>query len=197
MSQAPASAVGPASERGMVAALQRAADRLATLGAMIAAGCIVGLTVLVLAEVAVALLSRVIPAVPNSIHVGWEYSAYLMGASFLLGAGMTLRAGQQIRVEMLMRAGHGRYARGLEAASSAVGTIVTALLAYTFVLFALRTYSFGEVSQDSLTPLWIPQAVLALGAVILSLQMTARMLCSLAGRQVDKPELGAATAIEG
>ncbi|MCG5480673.1 MAG: TRAP transporter small permease [Ensifer alkalisoli] len=150
-----------------------------------------------LSEIAVATLSKIMPVVPNSIHVGWEYSAYLMGASFLLGAGMTLRAGLQIRVEMLMRAGHGRFARLLEIFSSALGSAVSAFLAYALIQLSLRTYRFGEVSQDSFTPLWIPQAVLAFGALILALQMIARTLSCLVGQPVDRPELGAATAIEG
>lgn len=197
MAKAPSSTIGAMNQTGLVAALQRAADALSIAGGLIAAGCIVALTLLVLTEIVVAIISKIVPAVPNSIHVGWEYSAYLMGASFLLGAGMTLRAGLQIRVEMLMRAGHGRYARLLEGFSSALGSAVSSFLAYTLVQATMRTYRFGEVSQDSFTPLWIPQAVLAFGALILALQMIARTLSCLAGQLVDRPELGAATAIEG
>lgn len=197
MTETPTPAIGTGRETGLSAALQRAADRLSVAGALLAAACIVALTFLVLAEILVAMLSKFIPSMPSSIHVGWEYSAYLMGASFLLGAGMTLRAGLQIRVEMLMRAGHGRYARALEGLSSALGSAVSLFMAYTLVEFTLRTYRFGEVSQDSLTPLWIPQAVLAFGAIILALQMIARTLTCIAGQPVDRPDLGAATAIEG
>jgi TRAP-type C4-dicarboxylate transport system permease small subunit len=138
-----------------------------------------------------------VSSVPSGIGIAWEYSAYLMGGAFLLGSGMTLRAGQQIRVELLLRAGGGRFARVLEMASCVVGSLVTVFLAYTLVELALRTYGFGEVSQDSFTPLWIPQAVLALGAVILALQMLARTVASFVGAPVDRPDLGAATAIEG
>jgi TRAP-type C4-dicarboxylate transport system permease small subunit len=110
---------------------------------------------------------------------------------------MTLRAGQQIRVELLLRAGGGRLARPLELASCVVGTLVTVFLAYALVGLTLRTYGFGEVSQDSFTPLWIPQAVLSVGAVILALQMIARTLASFLGAPVERPDLGATTAIEG
>jgi TRAP-type mannitol/chloroaromatic compound transport system permease small subunit len=197
MTKTPSPAIGTMHHTGPVAALQRAADAFSIAGALLAAACIVALTFLVLSEIAVVTLSKFIPSVPSSIHVGWEYSAYLMGASFLLGAGMTLRAGLQIRVEMLMRAGHGRYARLLEGCSSALGSAVAVFLAYTLVQLTVRTYHYGEVSQDSFTPLWIPQAVLAFGALILALQMLARTLTCLAGQLVDRPELGASTAIEG
>jgi TRAP-type mannitol/chloroaromatic compound transport system permease small subunit len=82
-------------------------------------------------------------------------------------------------------------------ASCIVGSLVTVFLAYTLVELTLRTYGFGEMSQDSFTPLWIPQAVLAVGAVILALQMIARTAASFLGVPVDRPDLGAATAIEG
>lgn len=177
--------------------LQRIADGLSLAGAYLAAGCILALTLLILAEITVALLAQFIPALPSGIGIAWEYSAYLMGGAFMLGAGMTLRAGQQIRVELLLRAGNGRYARQLELVSSLIGMVVSVFLAWTMVAFALRSYSFGEVSQDSFTPLWPAQGLLAFGAVILALQMIARVLSCLVGQKVDKPELGAATAIEG
>lgn len=180
----------------LVAALQAAADRLAILGGWLAASCVAALTGLVLAEIMVALLARLIPAMPASIHIGWDYSGYLMGAAFLLGAALTLRAGVQIRVEILLRAAGGRLARGLEVVASLVGALVTLFLARALVALAWRTWSFGEVSQDSLTPLWIPQAVLAFGAVLLALQMLARLLTCLLGGAPARPELGAASAIE-
>lgn len=184
-------------ETGPSAILQRIADGLSLAASFLAVACIVALTGLVLAEILVALLSRFVPGVPSGIGIAWEYSAYLMGGAFMLGAGLTLRAGLQIRVELLLRAGRGKYARVLEFASSLLGSIVSVFLAWSLVAFTLRSYSFGEVSQDSFTPLWPAQGLLALGAVVLALQMLARTLSCAFGNSVDRPELGAATAIEG
>ncbi|HSF63635.1 MAG TPA: TRAP transporter small permease [Paracoccaceae bacterium] len=186
----------PLPGNGGFAALQRAADLLSYAGAWMAAGCILGLTGLVLAEIAVAFLARFVPALPSGIGIGWEYGAYLMGASFLLGAGMTLRAGLMLRVEILLRAGHGRLAAALELVSAAIGSALCLFLAASLAHMTWRTWGFGEVSQDSFTPLWIPQAVLTLGAAILALQMVTRLLACLLGRPLDRPEIGAATAIE-
>lgn len=186
----------PQEETGGIAVLQRTADLLSVTGGWAAAGCILGLTGLVLAEIIVAFLARFIPAMPSGIGIGWEYSAYLMGSSFLLGAGMTLRAGLQLRVEILLRAGRGRFAAALELFSALLGTGLCGFLAFTLMRLALRTYGYGEVSQDSFTPLWIPQSVLALGATILALQMAVRLIAALTGRPLDRPDLGAATAIE-
>jgi TRAP-type mannitol/chloroaromatic compound transport system permease small subunit len=183
-------------ETGPAAMFQRIADGLSLAASYLAAGCIIALTGLVLAEILVAFLSRIFPSLPSGIAIAWEYSAYLMGGAFLLGAGMTLRAGLHIRVELLLRAGQGKYAHTLELVSSLIGSAVSVFLAWSLMVFAVRSYSFGEVSQDSFTPLWPAQGLLALGASVLALQMVARTLSCLLGRRVDRPELGAATAIE-
>lgn len=184
------------SPRGPVAALQRAADLVSLLGAWIAGLCIVALTLLVLADILLAFLSKYLRFVPSGTGVGWEYSAYLMGAAFLLGAGMTLRAGLQLRVELVMSSSHRMVVRVLEVVSAALGSAVSVAMAVWLFNFTLRTYGYGEVSQESFTPLWIPQAVLTLGAAVLAFQMVARLVSALAGHSLDNPTLGAASAIE-
>lgn len=188
-------AFGP-SPRGPVAALQRAADLVSLLGAWIAGLCIVALTLLVLTDILLAFLSTYLRFVPSGTGVGWEYSAYLMGAAFLLGAGMTLRAGLQLRVELVMSSSRRMVVRVLEVISAALGSAVSIAMAVWLFNFTLRTYGYGEVSQESFTPLWIPQAVLTLGAAVLAFQMVARLVSALAGHPLDNPALGAASAIE-
>lgn len=179
------------------ATLEGVADWVSLIAAFLAAACIVALTGLILAEIFVAFAARFIPSLPSGIGVGWEYSAYLMGGAFLLGSGMTLRAGQQIRVELLLRAKNGRYARVMEILSAFMGSVVTVFLAITLVQYTYRTFLSGEVSQDSFTPLWIPQVGLSVGATVLALQMVVRTIISLTSGPLERPELGAATQIEG
>ncbi|CAN7211193.1 MULTISPECIES: TRAP transporter small permease subunit [unclassified Devosia] len=183
--------------KGFTATLESVADWTSLIAAFLAAACIVALTGLILAEIFAALAARFIPSLPSGIGIGWEYSAYLMGGAFLLGSGMTLRAGQQIRVELLLRAKNGRYARLMEILSALLGAAITVYLAVTLVQFTYRTFLSGEVSQDSFTPLWIPQVALSVGAVVLALQMVVRAILSLANSPLERPELGAATQIEG
>ena len=186
----------PSARRGGPAVLYGTADLLARTGGWVAAACILSLTGLVLAEILVAFLARFIASMPSGIGIGWEYSAYLMGASFLLGSGMTLRAGLQLRVEILLRAGQRRFATALELVSALLGSVVCLFLAVNLIRLTWRTYGYGEVSQDSFTPLWIPQSVLAIGASILALQMIARLMAALLGGPLERPEIGATTAIE-
>lgn len=191
-----ASGLTRTSGRRTIAALQGAADLLAWAGTWVAAACILCLTGLVLAEIIVAFLARFIPSMPSGIHIGWEYGAYLMGASFLLGAGMTLRAGLQLRVEILLRLGQGKLARGLEVISAAIGSAICVFLAVNLARMTLRTWGYGEVSQDSFTPLWMPQAVLTLASVMLAVQMVVRLVAALSGAELERRDIGASTAIE-
>ena len=178
------------------AMLYRIADGIALVAAFLAAACIVALTCLILAEISVAFLARFVPNMPAGIGIGWEYSAYLMGGAFMLGSGMALRAGQQIRVELLLRAGGGRFARLCELASCVLGSATTVFLAITMSQLTLRMFASGEASQDSFTPLWIPQSALTLGAIILAIQMLLRTLAWVTEARLERPELGAATQIE-
>ena len=192
----PTQSTDVSSLRRFSAALQRAADFVSVVSAWIAAGCIASLTFLVLLDTVLAAASRHIPSIPSGTGIGWEYSAYLMGAAFVLGAGLTLRAGLQLRVEVLLTAGKGKLAWGLNLFSSMLGSVVTVSLALWLAQFTIRTYGYGEVSESSFTPLWIPRLVLTIGMVALAFQMVARFLTCATGGVLTKPELGAKTAIE-
>lgn len=183
-------------EGGAFAALQTATDKVATASTWAAAACLVALLALVLCEIAVGVLSRLIPSFPSSIGFAWEYSAYLMGAAFMLGTGLALRAGMHVRVELLLAMRGGRYARAFELASAAIGTAFAVLLAYSLIRFAFQSYSFDQRSPESFTPLWIPQSALALGAVILALQMLARLAACALGKPLEDKTLGVATLPE-
>ncbi|TNJ43293.1 TRAP transporter small permease subunit [Phaeobacter sp. B1627] len=188
--------VTPPELHGPAAALQRAADAVSLFGAGIAGLCVVSLTMLVLIDIFLAFFSGFLSFVPSGTGIGWEYSAYLMGAAFLLGSGMTLRAGLQLRVELVVSSGKEKLVRFLEIVSAALGTAVTVSLTLWLFQFTLRNFQYGDVSQESFTPLWIPQSVLTFGAAVLAFQMIARLVTALSGNPVNSSKLGAASAIE-
>jgi TRAP-type mannitol/chloroaromatic compound transport system permease small subunit len=177
-----------------VDAFQRFADGLALATTYLAAACLFALTLLVIAEVALGALGRLFNGLPRDIPIAWEYSAYLMGAAFMLGSGLTLRAGMHVRVELLLKGGKARLARQYEFLSSLIGFFVCALLAWTFTTFAIRSFLSNQVSQDSFTPLWIPQAPLALGAIVLAVEMFARLLACLFGGPTENPAFRVSTS---
>ena len=177
-----------------VDAFQGLADRLALATTYVAAACLFALVLLVMAEVILGMLGRVFSGLPRDIPIAWEYSAYLMGASFMLGSGLTLRAGMHVRVELLLKGGRARLARQYELASSLIGSVVCLLLAWTFTAFALRSFMSNQLSQDSFTPLWIPQVPLAIGAIVLAIEMIARLLACIFGGPTENEAFRVATA---
>lgn len=179
-----------------VAGFQRFVDGLALAAAYVAAACLLAMVLLVLAEISVGLLSRVFASVPSGIRFAWEYSAYLMGASFMFGGALTLRSGMQIRVELLLRSGNGRFERPLELFSSLVGAGFLGMLAWSLTAFAWQSWVSAQVSGDTLTPLWIPQSALALATFIFALQALARFLSCLVGLPLNNDNFKVASASE-
>ena len=139
------------------------------------------LLALILVEVGLAVLGKLPIGVSYDIQVGWEYSAYLMGAVFMFGAAAGLRAGSHVRVSILLARTSGPANMALEAVSTLFGLFVTGFLTWSLFNFTLRAWNNGQLSSGSLTPLWIPDAALTLGALLLALQLAARLLRVLLG----------------
>lgn len=155
----------------MVAAFLRLTDRLAVWAAAVAAVCLLSMAILMMGEV----IAR--SAFTQSLVFSWEFSGYLMGATFLFGAAYTLRSGGHVRVSLLAEQAAPGVARGLDYFCTLVGIVVTG-----YILFALCDLTYSSFKRDIVsftptqTPLIIPQGVLALGALLLFLQMVARLI---------------------
>jgi TRAP-type C4-dicarboxylate transport system permease small subunit len=171
-------------------------DRLSRLDGWIGAACLASLTGLMLAEVFVRAVSNFIPAVPASIPVAWEWSSYLMAATFTFGAAMTLRAGGHIRVSLLLANATPPVRRLLDIAAAAVALVFVAFLAYAMVKFTYASYAKGQTSIQSETPVWIPQAAVTFGMVLLALQLLARLIQALLGLPLEDARMKAGALVE-
>jgi TRAP-type C4-dicarboxylate transport system permease small subunit len=171
-------------------------DRLSRLDGWLGAVCLASLTGLMLAEVFVRAVSNFIPAVPASIPVAWEWSSYLMAATFTFGAAMTLRAGGHIRVSLLLANAPPALRRLLDVAAATVALAFMAFLAYAMVKFTYASYAKGQTSISSDTPLWIPQAVVTFGMVLLALQFLARVIQALLGLPLEDARMKAGALVE-
>src|SRR5215212_9093639 len=187
-SQASLNAAAPASLRLLLDGI----ERLGRLDGWIGAACLITLTLLMLAEITVRALSNFISWVPADIPVAWEYSSYLMAACFTFGAAMTLRAGGHIRVTLVL----GRLAppgrRLLEIVASLVATCFVGFLSLAMARFAWSAYERGQTSISSDTLLWIPEAVIAFGMVLLGLQFLARTIQAVLGLPLEDHRIKAA-----
>jgi TRAP-type C4-dicarboxylate transport system permease small subunit len=167
-------------------------ERLGRLDGWIGAACLVTLTLLMLAEITVRALSNFIPWVPADIPVAWEYSSYLMAACFTFGAAMTLRAGGHIRVTLVLGRLQPPARRLLEIAASFVATCFVGFLSIAMARFAWSAYERGQTSISSDTLLWIPEAVIAFGMVLLALQFLARTIQAVLGLPLEDHRIKAA-----
>lgn len=183
----PATATAP----GWIISLLGMIDRLGFAGGIIAALSLAGLTCIILLEVAVRLLSNVVAGMPAGVPGAWENSAFLMGIAFMSGAAMTLRAGAHIRVSVLLAQVPPAAKRVLEIIACLLGLWLTGFLAWSLAWFTWASYSRGQTSISSDTPLWIPEAAITLGAVLLALQMFARLLQAFYRLPVELPHLKA------
>ncbi|MBX3502699.1 MAG: TRAP transporter small permease [Alphaproteobacteria bacterium] len=185
-----------------------AVDRLCRLDGWIAGGCLLALTTLMICEVVVSGVANSVywlrakgldwlPAeLPASVPNAWEYSSYLMAASFTFGAAMTLRAGGHIRVTLLLaRLSPGRR-RLLEIVAALAGLVMSGFLAYSMMLFTWGSYMRGATSISSDTPVWVPQALITFGIALLALQFVTRFLQAVCGLQLEDPRLRLTSASE-
>ena len=160
-------------------------DTLSRLDGWLGAACLVTLTALMLAEVAVRALSDVFPWVPADIPVAWEYSSYLMAACFTFGAAMTLRAGGHIRVTLVLARVAPLVRRRMETVLAALGTFFCGFLAWSMAYFTWRSFDAGQTSISSGTLVWIPQAFVTFGIVLLTVQFAARFLQAALGLPLE------------
>lgn len=144
----------------------RAVDRLSGLFGALAAAAIVGILVLVCVEIAMRnILGR-------STMISDEVAGYLNAAAVFLGLGYTLREGAFIRVDSLYAKLRGRVLMAARWAFTLV-TMVSLLVLLNYVGKHLVYLYTNNVRSDSLsqTPLYIPASVVALGLLVLVLQL--------------------------
>lgn len=157
-------------------------DRLSLAAGALGAICLAIIPALILADIASGLVMR------ESLTFVWEYAAFLMAASFFLGLAYTLRTGGHVRVSLVAEHLPPKAAWLLDIAATLIAIWFSAFIGYAMVQFAWTSYAGGSVSfTATATPLAIPQSVVALGAVLLTLQLAARLVRLLIGEAPDAP----------
>ena len=159
-------------------------DRFSAGAAAIGAVCLVAMTLLMLGEV----IARSVFS--TSLTFSWEFSSYFMGAAFFLGAAYGLRTGGHVRVTLLSETVSSTVSRFLDFFSTVVGIGVTFYIAYALCDMTYNSYKREVVSfTPNETPLIFPQGVLALGGILLFLQMLGRFLRLVCNKLPDaEPE---------
>lgn len=113
----------------------------------------------------------------HSLSFSWDYAAYAMGAAFMMGAADALRNGAHVRVTALLETVPHAVSRVLEFGACLAGLATCVVLAWALSEMAWLSFQRGSTSATVMrTPLVWPQSLVALGAIILTLQCLAQLL---------------------
>jgi TRAP-type C4-dicarboxylate transport system permease small subunit len=174
-------------EPKLILAALNCVDRLTRLDGWLGALCLVGLTAFMVVGMTIRLLAGFVMWLPPDLPIAWEYSSYLMAATFTFGAAMTLRCGGHIRVRMVLSRLDGQARRGVEIFASLAAFAFFCFFTWALLHLTMSSYQLNERSIASDTPLWIPQAVVTFGVLLMCLQFLARVVRSLIGMPLEQP----------
>lgn len=157
--------------------MRRCLDRLYAAALWASAVClctIAGLVGLQLAGRIVDGLTRLAGFVPHGFVILSlaEISGYLLAAASFLALAGTLKAGTHIRVTMALAALGERARRFVELWAFGAAAAFCAYMTWNLGKFAWFSYRFNEVSTGVIrVPLAWPQAVMCIGALILTIAL--------------------------
>ena len=154
--------------------LETAYGRLLDLLALAACALILGMTLMICADV----LLRNLRIVPGLAGLEWsnEISEAMLFLVTLLTAPWLLRRGQHIRVDIVLRAVPPRVGWAFEWIVDVLGLACCALIAWYSARAALASYHAGSLSIKTLvTPEWWLLSVLPVAFAALTIEMLFRM----------------------
>ncbi|WP_083191526.1 TRAP transporter small permease subunit [Salipiger sp. CCB-MM3] len=156
---------------GRLGALIAPIDAVTRAGNLIAGLALLAILVMITAEI----VSRNLFG--RSLPFSWDYSAYAMGTAFMMGAADALRRGAHVRVTAVLESVPRPLSRVIEFGACLAGLAACAALAWALSEMAWLSFQRGSTSSTVMrTPLVWPQSLVALGAIILTLQCAAQLL---------------------
>jgi len=148
--------------------LVRLADSLSDLTAKISAVILGLMTLLILVEIFIWNLFQ------KTTLIADEYSAYGLAAIIFLGAGYCLKEKGHIRITLILGFLPQKTARFITFGATGVTTVFMGYLwwyLFKMVKSAIRYESTSGTLTN--TPLWIPQAIMLIGAAVFFIQLVA------------------------
>jgi TRAP-type C4-dicarboxylate transport system permease small subunit len=155
-------------------AIDRAYGRLLEVFAVAACALILGMTLMICADV----LLRNVRVVPGVAGLAWanEISEAMLFLVTLLTAPWLLRRGQHIRVDIVLRAVPPRVGWLFEWAVDLFALSCCAIIAWYSARAAFHSYSAGSLSIKTLvTPEWWLLSALPIAFLLLTMEMLFRM----------------------
>ncbi len=151
-------------------------EPLYQLAAALAAIALVAIAGIILADVAVRQFG-------GQVRSADDYAVFALAMTGFLGLGPTYRRGEHIRVGIVMERLTGRSRRALEIVAGTVSIVCVAWAAWWIGRLAHDSWRFGEVTTGLVPlPVWVPQAALFFGLVVLLIAMLEDLAALLMGR---------------
>jgi len=111
-----------------------------------------------------------------------DFAGFSLAATSFLGLAWTFRTNEHIRMTLVLHHARGGVRKAMELVSLATAALLVGLFAGSSVDMTLTSYRLSDVSQGLVAvPLWIPQAGMALGLVILFVAIADDLVAVLRG----------------
>lgn len=150
--------------------LRRILDTLYFASGAAASLCLITILVLIVIQMLARWTGEVFPGAP-------DYAGYAMASASFLAFANALNRGAHIRVSILLNALPAGLRRLTEIWCFGIGAAVMWYFVYYCQKFVYWSWKFQDISQgQDRTPLWIPQSVMLIGAVILAIALTDHLL---------------------
>jgi TRAP-type C4-dicarboxylate transport system permease small subunit len=168
--------------------MRTALDKLYAAALSLSAACLVSIALLVGAQLGGRLIDgtlRLLGVEPIGIVILSlaELSGSLLAAASFLALAGTLKAGAHIRITMLLQAVPPRMRYILELWAFGAAAIFAGYIAWQLTTFAFVSFQYDEVSPGVIRfPLAVPQAAMAIGAIVLTIALIDEFLIVLRGR---------------
>lgn len=171
--------------------MRRSLNLLYLASGWAAALFILAICVLVIAQVALNLIDKIAAkflggAFGLTIPSYADFTGFFLAAASFLALAHTLREGGHIRVSLVVQNLPARARRWFEIWSVAMAGAVTVFFTVYTAFLSRESFLYNDLSSGMVAvPIWIPQAAMLLGLVVLSIALIDELVGLLAGRRAS------------
>ncbi len=157
--------------------MRKALDLLYLAAGWAGAFFIAAIGTLVVVQVGLNLIDRVSglitgTAIGLTIPSYADFTGFFLAAASFLALAHTLRQGAHIRVTLLISHLPGLFARAMEFWCIGVACLISIYFSYYTAILVKESFQFHDLSPGMIAiPLWIPQAAMLVGLIILSISL--------------------------